>query len=347
MRLALPAIAAPRRTATDRARAAARAVIRRAGVMLCAAGLAAAAAAADPAPGQWGQKAPLLEANSEFTLASTGGRIYVLGGYPRGRVSVRTVQIYDIAADRWSRGPDLPEVNNHGMAAALDGVIYLFGGQTDPNTAYVDTVYALDTRQGAQARWVARAPMPTRRSAGVAVVHEGRIYVVGGRPPRGQDFAVYDPARDTWETLPPLPSQRNHIAVEVIAGRIHVFGGRLGGGFQSDKTAAHEVYDPATRRWSTAAPMLRPRSGINSVTAYGCVHVWGGEEAAGVFPDHDIYDPRSDRWTRLPPMAIPIHGVTGATFANGLIYVTGGGTEVGGNSGSLLNQVYRPQVRCE
>jgi hypothetical protein len=46
-------------------------------------------------------------------------------------------------------------------------------------------------------------------------------------------------------------------------------------------------------------------------------------------------------------MAIPIHGVTGATFANGLIYVTGGGTQVGGNSGSLLNQVYRPNVKCE
>jgi len=44
---------------------------------------------------------------------------------------------------------------------------------------------------------------------------------------------------------------------------------------------------------------------------------------------------------------MPIHGVTGATFANGLIYVTGGGTQVGGSSGSLLHQVYRPQIRCD
>jgi N-acetylneuraminic acid mutarotase len=306
-----------------------------------------AAPGADPAPGQWGRRSPLLEANSEFALASTGGRIYVLGGYPKGRISVRTVQIYDIETDRWSRGPDLPVALNHGVATAVDGVIYHFGGQTDPSTAYVDTVYALDTRQGAEARWVEKARMPTRRSAGAAVVHEGRIYIAGGRPPRGNDFAVYDPRRDTWETLPDLPSQRNHIAAELIAGRIHVFGGRLGGGFQSDKTAAHEVYDPRTRTWTVAAPMLRPRSGINSVNAHGCIHIWGGEEAAGVFPDHDVYDPRQDRWTRLPDMPTPVHGVTGATFAQGLIYVTGGGTEVGGNSGSLLNQVYRPQVRCE
>ena len=66
--------------------------------------LAAAALAQtpDPAPGKWGQKAPLLEPNSEFTLASSGGKIYVLGGYPTTRESVRTVQIYDIAGDRKS-----------------------------------------------------------------------------------------------------------------------------------------------------------------------------------------------------------------------------------------------------
>jgi N-acetylneuraminic acid mutarotase len=317
------------------------------GVHVALSAPAALAEGGDPAPGQWGQKAPLLEPNSEFTLASTGGKIYVLGGYPAGRVSVKTVQIYDIAADSWTRGPDLPEVNNHGIAAAHDGVIYLFGGQTDPNTAYVDTVYALDTRQGANASWVGKAAMPTKRSAGAAVVFQDKIYVVGGRSPRSHDFASYDPKADRWETLPDLPSQRNHIVAELISGKVHVFGGRLGGGFQSDKTAAHEVYDPATRRWSVAAPMLKPRSGINSATAYGCVHVWGGEEQAGVFADHDYYDPRTDSWTKLPDMPIPIHGVTGATFAEGLIYVTGGGTKVGGSSGSLLNQVYRPNVRCE
>lgn len=302
---------------------------------------------ADPAPGQWGKKAPLLEANSEFTLASSSGKIYVLGGYPKGRVSVSTVQVYDIASDAWSRGPDLPEVINHGMAASLDGVVYLFGGQVDPSTAYVDTVFALDTKTGANAKWLAKSAMPTKRSAGAAVVNEGKIYVVGGRPPRGHDFAVYDPKTDTWEKLPDLPSQRNHIAAELIGGKIHVVGGRLGGGFQSDKTAVHEVFDPKTKTWSVAAPMLKPRSGINSTMAYGCMHVWGGEESAGVFPDHDYYDPRSDKWVKLANMPIPIHGVTGATFANGLIYVTGGGTEVGGSSGSLLNQVYRPNLKCE
>ncbi len=170
---------------------------------------------------------------------------------------------------------------------------------------------------------------------------------LGGRPPHGHDFAVYDPAADRWEPLPNLPSQRNHIAGAAINGRIHIIGGRLGGGFRSGQTAAHEVFDPETRAWGVAAPMLRPRSGINGVLADGCLHAWGGESAAGMFPDHDYYDPRSDSWKKLPDMPLPVHGVTGSAFVNGLIHAPGGGTEVGGSSGGLHNQVYRPAVSCQ
>jgi putative lipase involved disintegration of autophagic bodies len=46
-------------------------------------------------------------------------------------------------------------------------------------------------------------------------------------------------------------------------------------------------------------------------------------------------------------MPIPIHGVVGSAFADGVIWVTGGGTAVGGASGSLFNQTYRPAVSCE
>lgn len=295
-------------------------------------------------PGQWAPRAKLLAPNSEFAVAELDGRLYILGGYPANRVTVTTVQVYDIAADRWEPGPDLPQPNNHGMAAGVNGKVYLIGGQTEASgETYVDTVHEFDPAVG---KWVEKSKMPTRRSAGVALVHDGLIYVAGGRPPHGHDFAVYDPAADRWETLPDLPSQRNHIAGAVIDGLIHVIGGRLGGGFRSEQSAAHEVFDPETRTWSAAAPMLRPRSGINGVLANGCLHAWGGESAAGVFADHDYYDPRSDKWTKLPDMPLPVHGVTGAAFVSGLIHAPGGGTEMGGSSGSLHNQVYRPAVSC-
>ena len=68
------------------------------------------------------------------------------------------------------------------MAAATDGKIYAIGGQLTAEggerAGYVDTVYELDPAIG---QWVAKAPMPTARSAGVAVVLDGKIY--GRRPP--------------------------------------------------------------------------------------------------------------------------------------------------------------------
>ena len=296
--------------------------------------------------GEWGLRASLIEPNSELALTESNGKLYLLGGYPASRQTARTVQVYDIASDRWELGPPLPQPNNHGMAASVNGKIYLIGGQTSDvsDQGYVDTVYELDPATGV---WVTKAPMPTARGAGVAVVLDGKIYVAGGRPPRGNDFAVYDPATDSWEPLPNLPTQRNHLTGAAINGRIHIVGGRLGHGLFPQMTTAHEVFDPQTRTWTTAAPMLRTRSGMNGIMARGCFHVWGGEGPAGMFADHDYYDPRTNQWSRLLDMPIPVHGVYGSAFVDDLIWVAGGGTNIGGIHGSTHNQVFRPAVSCE
>ena len=297
--------------------------------------------------GTWSTKANLLVANSEFALTEANGKLYLLGGYPSTGIASKTVQVYDIAADSWQLGPELPLPNNHNMAATVGGKIYVIGGQTTNNQdglTAVDKVFELDPAVGT---WVEKAPMPTARSGGVAVALDGKIYVAGGRVPRGNDFAVYDPATNEWEELPPLPSQRNHLTGVAIDGRIHIVGGRLANGLSPLKSDAHEVFNPATKKWSTAAPMLRGRSGMNSTLARGCFHVWGGEAPSGMTPDHDIYDPRTGRWWSLANMTLPIHGVVGSAFVNGLIWVTGGGIAVGGGSGSLHNQTYLPSVSCE
>ena len=299
--------------------------------------------------GAWDMRAALLAPLSELALAESNGRIYMMGGYPSTRITARTVQVYDIASNTWALGPELPSPNNHGMAASVDGKIYLIGGQTQaddmPGTnSYVDTVYELGPAVGT---WVEKAPMPTARSSGVVVVLDDKIYVAGGRPPHETDFAVYDPAADSWQTLPNLPTPRNHFTGAALDGRVHYVGGRMGLGLGVSMTTVHEVYDPQTQTWTTAAPLLPARSGMNGVVARGCFHVWGGEGPAGMFPDHDFYDPRTDRWWSLSNMPLPVHGVYGSAFANDHIWVSGGGNQVGGSSGTTYNQVYRPDVSCE
>jgi len=169
------------------------------------------AATEEQHPG-WTPRAPLLEPNSEFALAQLGPKIYVIGGYPSSRVTVSTVQVYDARSDSWELTTPLPVPVNHGVAATVDGKVYLMGGQANaggnPNRAgFLDIVLEYDP---ASATWTNKASMPTARSGGAAAVVAGKIYVAGGRPPRGSDFAVYDPSSDSWTTLPDMPTQRNH-----------------------------------------------------------------------------------------------------------------------------------------
>ncbi len=293
----------------------------------------------------WGRRAPLLEANSEMAVAELEGKIYVLGGYPSNRVSVRTVQVYDPLEDRWELTTPLPRPVNHPMAASVGGKLYFIGGQTtaDGGGPFLNTVYEYDPETAA---WTSRAPIPTARSGGVAAVIDEKIYVAGGRPPRGNDFAVYDPIQDSWTTLPDMPTDRNHIAGDAINGKMYVVGGRFGAGFTSAMTNVLEIYDPETNAWTTGAPMPTVRGGLNAVEANGCLHVWGGEGASGMFDEHEVYNPLTDSWVSLANMPIPVHGVTGAASVDGWIHLPGGGTSTGGSSGSTIHQVYQPQMSC-
>jgi N-acetylneuraminic acid mutarotase len=301
----------------------------------------------------WTERMPLLEPYSEFAVAQLGRTIYAIGGYPSTRVYVATVQVYDADADRWEYGVPAPQPLHHPMAASVNGILYLIGGEFSRTGLanqgiFLDTVYAFDP---ATATWTQKASMPTARSAGGAAVIDGKIYVAGGRPPQGFDFAVYDPATDTWTALPPLPTQRNHLTVGALNGKVYVVGGRFGGGVGSEMTNVVEVYDPASGAWSRAAPMPLKRAGINGIVARGCLYVWGGEgndaHPRGLFPQTEVYDPRTDAWQSLEPIPTPVHGVTGAAYLDGWIHLPGGGVSIGGNSGSTIHQAFRAVVGCE
>tara|TARA_R110000868_G_scaffold29889_15_gene111100 strand:- start:7288 stop:8313 length:1026 start_codon:yes stop_codon:yes gene_type:complete len=311
-----------------------------------------AADTAKPGTG-WGNRAPLIEPNSEMAVARLDGRIYVVGGYPSTRISVSTVQVYDIDSDRWRLTTPYPTPINHASAVGINGLLYVFGGQTNAGgrnekSRYTAAVYAYDPKTE---KWSPRASMPTARSAMAHDIIDGRVYVAGGRPPRGHDFAMYDPKTDTWTALPDLPTARNHMAAAAIGGKLYVAGGRFGGGFRSEITAALEIYDPAAGKWAAKQPMPEARSGLNGIAVRGCFHTFGGEHPtagpSGVFPHHLVYNPKTDSWTRMSDMAIPVHGVTGLAYANDVIHLPGGGTRMGGSSGGTHHQVVRPGLSCD
>lgn len=304
-----------------------------------------------PAPGKWIRQAGMQEAVSEHTVSVLDGKMVIVGGFPLTRVSVNSMWVFDPPANKWTPGTPYPMVVNHAVQATVDGKIYVIGGQptnssVGPNP-FLDNVFMFDPKAR---QWISRAPMPTKRSAGVAMVIGKKIYVAGGRPPRGRDFAVYDTETDTWEVLPDLPSDRNHLAGGAVDGKIYAIGGRVNAGGPGPLWDVVEMYDPATRAWTRKAQMPRPRGGIFGGVVKGCIHVFGGEgndaDPRGVFPDHDVYNPRTDRWTRMPDMMIPVHAVNGIAVINDIIYIPGGSITQGGDSNSTQVQVYNPAISC-
>jgi len=304
------------------------------------------------AQSSWSKRAPLIEPNSETAVTQLGDTLYVIGGYPSSRQTVDTVQVYNAKTDTWKIVAPLPTVINHAMAASVNGKVYLLGGQTKAGgrgfrAAFDKRTFEYDP---ATDKRTEKAPMPRQRGGGAAAVVGHKIYVAGGRPPAGAWFSVYDTKSDTWEVLPDMPTQRNHLIAGAIDGKVYVAAGRFGPGFRSEQTAALEVYEPATRKWSARKPLPRPRGGVNGIVANGCFHVLGGEgnddHPEGVYADHDVYNPKTDTWTKLEPLPIPVHGVTGSAFIDGLIYFPGGGIRIGGSSGDVHNQVYRTQTVC-
>ena len=56
--------------------------------------------------------------------------------------------------------------------------------------------------------WAEKADLPATRSNAASIVHEGQIWVMGGRVDGSASGSVitYDADADAWETAPPIPN---------------------------------------------------------------------------------------------------------------------------------------------
>lgn len=318
-------------------------------------------ALANATPPRWTTAAPPSLARQELYPEVLNGRIYVAGGLlnPNTGYSAH-FESYDPATDRWTRLATLPEARHHIALAGIGGLIHAVGGFSGgfPNWQARADTWVYDP---ASNRWSDGVPLPYPSAEGVLAGIAGRLYLVGGRvredeaarhfnrhadTARGLEF---DPASGRWSPLPDAPTARNSAASAVIDGRLYVVGGRQAlkqadGSLRQVNVAQLEVYDPATRRWTTRAPMPQAQGGLAAAAHGGRLFVFGGEQwvpEQKVFADAWVYEPASDRWRALPPLPTPRHGLGAATLGD-RIHVFGGGTRVGGDHASTVHEVLLP-----
>lgn len=90
----------------------------------------------NPANNTWSARnaVPGVAGQERQAVASVGARLYSIGGRDSGAemsvgTAIRYVQVFEVAANRWSAGPSLPRGIRNPAAAVLDGVVYVIGGK--------------------------------------------------------------------------------------------------------------------------------------------------------------------------------------------------------------------------
>jgi len=208
--------------------------------------------------------------------------------------------------------------------------------------------------------WLTLAPMKEPRQEMAVAELDGKLYAVGGLAGRANANEIYDTATDTWSTGADFPASTDHDwavslsghvyvgggssnrvfsynpalfawteivsstyvhggtpAAAVIGGRIYVAGG-AGGAMAGNEL---EVYDPASNRWTTLAPMSCARNHTSGGAIGGKLFVAGGRPGSQTCLE--VYDPATNTWMQKAPMPTGRSGIAGAVVAN-CLYIFGG-----------------------
>ena len=248
------------------------------------------------AQARWTKAAPFPEPDEELYGVTLNGKIYVLGGFGAGKAR-GIVYEYDPARNAWTKKKPMARPVHHQAMAAANGKIYVFGG------------FVFPTAPG------------------------------GGWEPVDNAWE-YDPVADTWTALPPLPAKRGSALAFEVGGKFYVIGGAsthpgakevaITGNGPGRSVATNEVYDPATRTWSSRQSMPTARNHAFGGVVNGKIYVIGGRTGHGFITaatNTDLveeYDPAADTWGALKARMPTARSGGGWGTHNGKIYVAGG-----------------------
>lgn len=171
--------------------------------------------------GEWILLGKMPSARSEMPAVSSGGLIYVAGGFgnpgmDRGNVVYplahgKALEIFDPHTNLWQEAAPMPGPRHHLQATANDGRIYVFGGAgvCPPECGFQDTAWTYDPEADT---WTELAPMPFAVSAGAAVSLPEGLYLLGGLPDTAQALLRYDPATGEWHQQADMLEASEHVA---------------------------------------------------------------------------------------------------------------------------------------
>jgi N-acetylneuraminic acid mutarotase len=285
----------------------------------------------DPTPFAWMEVSPCPLPRFEAQGAVVGGRLYVMGGFISGTLTVTpNVHSYDPASDTWRQEQDLPGAETH-MAVVVNGTeIWLIGGFVGNATGWM-TTQAVWMQPDPASPWQQATPLPSPRAAEATVLIGNQIHAVAGLAADGTSDSAAHTVLDltqpgAWSDAPAVPNPRNHLAGATVGGLIYAIGGRHGWDEQTGNQDTVNAFDPSTQQWTTLAPLPLARSEINASTftsGQQIIVAGGSIDPATPSADVFVFDPATNAWLRLPSLPGPRKGAVAARIGQEIIVTTG------------------------
>jgi N-acetylneuraminic acid mutarotase len=230
---------------------------------------------------------------------------------------------------RWQMLPPAPIAQDELRAAASGGLVYVGTGleQRRPGADLTSTnaFFVFDPKRKTYSRL---PPLPRRVDHPALVATGGNLYLIGGfhdgRPTA--DAFMYSTATGEWTTLPSMPTPRGSPASAAIGEKIYVVGG-VGNYLteEAEPVATLEIYDIATRRWSTGPTMPTPRHHAGAAVVGGEFYVVGGRGKDDLsLAAAERFDPVTNRWRSISPLPLGAGGLAAVAVAERVIAVGGG-----------------------
>jgi hypothetical protein len=270
------------------------------------------------------------------------GRVLLTGSAQTPSGPAPRTEIFDPATNAWTAGPDTLALHGWHVATGLaDGRVLVTSETCEAYVAAGGTFQPL--------------PPPNVLGPG----HSGarlashRVLLTGG-PHQGSsgggtrdDAEELDPTTGTFTTTGSMATARAaHTVTALVDGRALVTGGYIGLGGAVEVHASAELYDPATRTFSTAGAMALSRERHTAtLLADGTVLVAGGaSDGTGTAPDNEffvtdtaaIFSPSARTFvSAATTMAVARERHTATRLTDGRVLLVGGST-------SPVAELYEP-----
>ena len=249
----------------------------------------------NPATDTWKKLKDIPTVREQLTTSAVNGKIYLLGGFTtverRGKKilkALKTVDVYDPAADAWEQTADMPVARTAISSSVSNGKIYVIGGQDNVGGGKD----SLDIYDSATDTWAQGAKTIERRWLGPSSsAVNGKIYVFGGFRKENHwiEFVEeYDPAADTWIRKADQPTPRSHAGIHAptVGGKIYSIAGLTAGG---QEVKIVEQYDPAKDQWGAVNRIPNPRMAFDTAVVRGKIYVIGGSTGGGARGGRDLF----------------------------------------------------------